>query len=101
MDTTLRAFELRRRILQGFAERLLQEGQVCPEAAAPQELDQLARFSPAESDGGSRTQTSVEQQRQVASRARPACLGGSGRAELLRLTLGERDQLPDYIELYQ
>src|SRR5207302_2881847 len=94
-------FGLRRSILQGFAKGLLQEGQVCPDAAAPQELCQLASLSTAERDGGSRAQTAVEQQRQVASRARSTGLGGRGGAELLRLTLGQRDQLPDYIELYQ
>jgi hypothetical protein len=48
-------------ILQGFTEGLLQDGQVRPEAAARQELGQLARFGAAESDGSSRAQTTVEQ----------------------------------------
>jgi hypothetical protein len=44
-------------------------------------------------------QSPLEKHGEIAPYCRPACIGRSGSPQLVRLTLGERDQRSDHIEL--
>jgi hypothetical protein len=92
---------LLRTILEGLAERFLEERRVCGEAAGRYQLGELASLGPAKRDTRPPAQSPLEKQREIAPCARPTCIGRGGSPQLLGLTLRERDQRPDHIELYQ